>query len=131
MLSGHLSIKKSKKDEAEKPFWISYADLMTALMVLFLVVMIVSMISITKITKTTDQLEKERQEDIQKILDEIKLISPSDVVIDRKDFRINLGSKANFENGKWAIDNNSSSFLRAYVPKLLQVKREITYSIST
>ena len=29
-------------DEAEKPFWISYSDLMTALMVLFLVVMAVA-----------------------------------------------------------------------------------------
>lgn len=120
MLSGHLSIKKSNRDEAEKPFWISYADLMTALMVLFLVVMIVSMISITKVTKPTDELEKERQEDIQKILDDIKEVSPADVVIDRKDFRINLGSKAHFENGKWGIDGDSANFLRTYVPELLK-----------
>ena len=29
-------LKRRSKGEAEKPFWISYADLMTALMVLFL-----------------------------------------------------------------------------------------------
>ena len=34
-------------DEAEKPFWISLSDLMTALMVLFLVVMAVALIAIT------------------------------------------------------------------------------------
>ncbi|HGW3093389.1 TPA: flagellar motor protein MotB, partial [Escherichia coli] len=30
--------RQRRSDEAEKPFWISYADLMTAMMVLFLVV---------------------------------------------------------------------------------------------
>jgi hypothetical protein len=28
-------VKRRSKNEAEKPFWISYADLLTALMVLF------------------------------------------------------------------------------------------------
>ena len=41
------------RDQAEKPFWISYADLMTALMVLFLVVMSVALLAVTK--KITDQ----------------------------------------------------------------------------
>ncbi len=36
------------KDEGEKPFWISYADLMTALMILFLVVMVASLITVTQ-----------------------------------------------------------------------------------
>lgn len=31
------------KDEGEKPFWISFADLMTAMMILFLVVTLSSM----------------------------------------------------------------------------------------
>ena len=35
------------KDEPEKPFWISYADQMTALMFLFLSVMVVSILSIS------------------------------------------------------------------------------------
>jgi outer membrane protein OmpA-like peptidoglycan-associated protein len=32
-----VTLKRGSRDEAEKPFWISFADLMTALMVLFLV----------------------------------------------------------------------------------------------
>lgn len=40
--------RKPDVDEAEKPFWISYSDLMTALMVLFLVAMSVSLFSITQ-----------------------------------------------------------------------------------
>ena len=40
--------KKSHKDEGEKPFWISYADLMTACMTLFLVVMAVTIVMLQK-----------------------------------------------------------------------------------
>lgn len=121
MISGRIVIKKSSKDDAEKPFWISYADLMTALMVLFLVVMIVSMIAITKPKKDIDELEKERQEDIQEILNKIEQISP-DLTIDKKDYRINFGTKARFENGKWDIDAESAAFLRSYVPQIIALQ---------
>ena len=121
MISGRIVIKKSSKDDAEKPFWISYADLMTALMVLFLVVMIVSMIAITKPKKDIDELEKERQEDIQEILNKIEKISP-DLTIDKKDYRINFGTKARFENGKWDIDAESAAFLRSYVPQIIALQ---------
>ena len=40
--------RRRLKDEGEKPFWISFADLMSALMVLFLVVMSVALSSVTK-----------------------------------------------------------------------------------
>lgn len=40
--------RQRRGDEAEKPFWISYADLMTAMMVLFLVVMVASLSSVTQ-----------------------------------------------------------------------------------
>jgi flagellar motor protein MotB len=42
-----MVVKRGSKGEAEKPFWISYADLMTALMVLFLVAMSVAMLAVT------------------------------------------------------------------------------------
>ena len=39
MFGNRYRNKSRQKDEGEKPFWISFADLMTALMTLFLVVM--------------------------------------------------------------------------------------------
>lgn len=48
MLGNRYSKKPRPKDEGEKPFWISFADLMTALMTLFLVVMAVSLMIVTK-----------------------------------------------------------------------------------
>jgi flagellar motor protein MotB len=47
MLGPRLVIPRRGRDEGEKPFWISYADLMTALMMLFLVVMAVALFAIT------------------------------------------------------------------------------------
>ena len=47
---------KASKEEAEKPFWISYADLMTALMVLFLVVMSVALLAVTPDQTVSRQL---------------------------------------------------------------------------
>ncbi len=46
MFGNAFGVKKRRSDEAEKPFWISYADLMTAMMVLFLVVMVASLSSV-------------------------------------------------------------------------------------
>ena len=48
MFGARVIVKRSGRDEAEKPFWISFADLMTALMVLFLVVMGVALLAVTK-----------------------------------------------------------------------------------
>ena len=43
MFNRAFNSRQRRSDEAEKPFWISYADLMTAMMVLFLVVMVASL----------------------------------------------------------------------------------------
>ena len=48
MLGNRYSKKPRSKGDGEKPFWISFADLMTALMTLFLVVMAVSLMVVTK-----------------------------------------------------------------------------------
>lgn len=43
MLGRQLVIKRGSRDDAEKPFWISFADLMTALMVVFLISLTLSL----------------------------------------------------------------------------------------
>ena len=51
--------KVIRSDEAEKPFWISFSDLMTALMVLFLVAMTVAILRVTQATITAPQKHAE------------------------------------------------------------------------
>ena len=48
---------KAPAEEAENPFWISYADLMTALMVLFLVVMAVALLAVTRTVSEREKRE--------------------------------------------------------------------------
>jgi outer membrane protein OmpA-like peptidoglycan-associated protein len=55
MLSRRTTVKRGSRDEAEKPFWISFADLMTALMVLFLVSLSVALV------RAQDETTKARQ----------------------------------------------------------------------
>jgi flagellar motor protein MotB len=57
MLGYKVPASRRKRDEGEKPFWISYADLMTAMMVLFLVVMSVSLLVVIIKTKESTKIE--------------------------------------------------------------------------
>ena len=49
MIGGlQTAARRRGKDDGEKPFWISFSDLMSALMVLFLVAMSVALLAVTK-----------------------------------------------------------------------------------
>jgi len=69
MVGAKVILKRGGRDEAEKPFWISFADLMTALMVLFLVVMGVALLAVTKNVTEREKKEEQHRRDIELILD--------------------------------------------------------------
>jgi len=70
MIGRAAFVKRGYKSEAEKPFWISYADLMTALMVLFLVVMGVALLAVTKTVTEQEKLKKKHQADVDLLLEQ-------------------------------------------------------------
>lgn len=72
MLGTRAVVKKRAKDEAEKPFWISFADLMTALMVLFLLVMSVALLSVTKTVSEAERAKAKRERDIDALLEKVR-----------------------------------------------------------
>ncbi len=119
--------KKSYKDEGEKPFWISYADLMTACMTLFLVVMAVTIVMLKKKYETQDAALQAREAtisacaaDLQKIAND-KFPGQARIEYSKGDaIRIDLGSIVKFDDGKYAIDKDASAFLRLYIPTVLQ-----------
>ncbi len=61
----------ASEDEMDKPHWISYSDLMTSLMILFLVVMVVSL---TRVSQQTILLKNSIQKDEQ--IEDNKVESP-------------------------------------------------------
>ena len=152
MLRNQIVVKRGSKGEAEKPFWISYADLMTALMVLFLVAMSVAMLAVTNsikqieqkndelqhtadalrvLQKTPIELEIERQKaerdrDIDKLLDEVVRAAGryQGIKVDKGQNIIDFGDRAHFDKGKHTLSSEQARLLRAFVPEVLAVARD-------
>ncbi len=73
MFSLSLPGQRRSRDEGEKPFWISYSDLMTALMVLFLVVMSVSLLTITQELLERNRILQEQKAQLEAQQRELEL----------------------------------------------------------
>ncbi len=120
-----IVIKQGNKSEGEMPFWISFADLMTACMTLFLVVMAVTILSLQKKYDSQITEEKERKDSIEYCAEELKTVAETKfpnakIQYNKGDsIRIDLGSVVNFESGKYEISSKGRYFLRGYIPTVL------------
>lgn len=123
MFSMRSSARGKGRDEAEKPFWISYADLMTALMVLFLVVMSVALLSVTKKVTQRDRDEVKHQQDIDKLLDRFEEVARQGrfqgITIDRVRQVVDFGTRAQFQFARSTLNLDQEKLLRAFVPEVL------------
>jgi outer membrane protein OmpA-like peptidoglycan-associated protein len=71
-----MTLKRGSRDEAEKPFWISFADLMTALMVLFLVSLSVALVRAqdeTAKAKAAQEKAERAQKDLAAAIAELEV----------------------------------------------------------
>lgn len=141
-----IRLDRGSDDEGEKPFWISFADLMTAMMVLFLVVMLASLVSFTR---TVSDLEKTRSEsdvlaakykqlqrknavqqrrddqreaDIDEFWDRLERSSRSlGIRTNRRAGVVNFGDRGRFASGSDKLAARDELLLRRFTPKLLDV----------
>jgi outer membrane protein OmpA-like peptidoglycan-associated protein len=138
MFSGRMTSRRRIRDEGEKPFWISYSDLMTALMVLFLVVMSVSLLVITRelleqqkelvIAKQMMDALKAKREERQKAIDKVmnqldaavnNSIYTGKVHIGRDRRVVEFGNAAQFDKGNFHLTLDGENTLRDFVPVIL------------
>lgn len=118
-----LFLKRGGKHEGESPFWISFSDLMSALMVLFLVVMAVTLVAVTQSIDTATRATIERSAAINKVMAMIASDPKSTGVgVDQQNYRINLGKEVRFDSGRFTISAPAAQFLRSYIPVLLTAK---------
>lgn len=106
------------------PFWISYADLMTALSLLFLVVM---SIAIVKITAQDIEDAKARREQIQVFLKTIENRAAEkklDIDVDAMNHTIGFGSKSQFAHDSYELTADTVNQLQPFVGLLLKTIRE-------
>jgi len=113
--------RKPDVDEAEKPFWISYSDLMTALMVLFLVAMSVSLFSITQEVISGPEAHRNK---VDACMIEVDSMTHRDFPgVEVKGHSISFGTLALFSTNKHKLDPAAEIVLRSYVPKVLNLAR--------
>ncbi|WP_310461330.1 flagellar motor protein MotB [Sphaerotilus sp.] len=123
MFGPKFVIKRGARDEAEKPFWISFADLMTALMVLFLVVMAVALLAVTK---AIDEPEKKHGEKIKRFLEGLSQAAEKHdgIKVDINRQVINFGEKARFSFAKSNLSVEQEIVLRKFIPEVLVLANE-------
>lgn len=124
MLGVNKPRAKSARDEAEKPFWISYADLMTALMVLFLVTMCVVLVSINQQVISGPEAHAKKVDDC--MLDISQMTQADFPGVTVQGHTISFGSQAVFATNQHRLDNAAQDTLRRYVPKVLNLARAST-----
>ncbi len=123
MIGRRGATRRSGKDEAEKPFWISYADLMTALMVLFLVVMAVALLAVTRTVSERDQREAEYKADIDNCMALAVEAAKrhQGVKVDLRRNVIDFGDRARFALNSSLLSSDQEGVLRRFVPELLSM----------
>ena len=126
MFGSNFIVKRGARDEAEKPFWISFADLMTALMVLFLVVMGVALLAVTKNVTEQEKLEERHRKDIEMLLErfvEAAKRHPG-ITIDTDRRVIDFGVRAHFPFGKSSLTTEQENVLREFVPEIINLTND-------
>ncbi len=122
---------KISKDEAERPFWISFSDLMSALMVLFLVAMSVAMISISEKINETEQKNNQQQDKINRRQEEINELlailankTKNFEGISLRGQTIDFGDRARFDSNSHKLNNEQGELLRRFIPSVLQLVKD-------
>ncbi len=109
-------------EDGGNPFWISYADLMTALAMLFLVVMSIAIVSIA----TRPMVEKrERESAIEVILTRLEERAKEKnlgLEINRATHTISFGDKASFAFNSYQLSLAAQESLRNFVPLQLELE---------
>lgn len=133
MSFGQFQVPSRTAEEAEKPFWISYADLMTALMILFLVIMVTALTSITKkaeeVTEESRVIKRKitepavRTEEIATICEYLANKASKvnqAAMVDCKLNRINFGEVGRFQTDVYKLSLEGEKALNSMVPVILE-----------
>jgi outer membrane protein OmpA-like peptidoglycan-associated protein len=118
----HAAVRRRGKSEAERPFWISYADLMTAMMTLCLVVMAVTIISISRKLDKELSAEEVRATEILQICQQIResIGDRPGLNVNCRDNRIDFGEAGRFEYNDYRLRPDAQGSLAVLVPIVLE-----------
>ena len=117
-----LLVRPRAATEGERPFWISYADLMTAMMTLFLVAMAVTIVAVTR---EVESKEQDRANALTTICEDVstRLSASPEIQVDCKDYRISFGPVGRFGYNDYRLPPGAEKALADIVPAVLEVSR--------
>jgi outer membrane protein OmpA-like peptidoglycan-associated protein len=116
--------RKSTRDEGEKPFWISYSDMMTALMVLFLVSLTVALLAVTNEVSVAEKAKSDRDKEIQELLTKIRRSTKEFPGVTIHGSTIDFGDQVQFETDSHKLTRVQELKLRKFIPTVLTVARD-------
>lgn len=119
MLGTMRRSRRRGKDEGEKPFWISYADLMTAMMVLFLAAMAVTIAAVTRAVEGPAEV---RAREVMEICTGLKadLADQPSIDINCASHRITFPDVGYFDFNSYRLPDGADEALAALVPAVLR-----------
>ncbi|MBI2521201.1 MAG: OmpA family protein [Bdellovibrio sp.] len=123
MNSLRVSSRKRIQDDGEKPFWISFSDLMTALMVLFLVATTVALMAATKKVNEVELAKNNRDRDIKLLMEQIEGSMQRFPGIKVRGHSVDFGERANFKLNKHDLTEEQSQRIRDFIPVVLTAAR--------
>ncbi|MBS1197830.1 MAG: outer membrane protein/peptidoglycan-associated protein [Proteobacteria bacterium] len=119
-----LPLRQKGREEAEKPFWISFSDLMTALMALFLVAMTVALLAITHEISESEKQKASRDDEITQLLQRLREAARDFPGVTVRGPTIDFGDRARFDTNSHRLSDEQARLLRSFVPKVLQLARD-------
>ena len=123
-LGGRHPVAKKKRDEAERPFWISFSDLMTALMVLFLVAMSVALMAITREISEAEEKKAEREAEIAQLMQRLQAATREFPGVRVHGRVVDFGDRARFDTNSHRLSDAQARLLRAFTPHILALARD-------
>ena len=124
MLGMRTASRQRHREEGEKPFWISFSDLMSALMVLFLVAMTVALLAITNEISEAERAKAQREADIDALMARIKEVVRDFPGVTVRGRSVDFGDRARFDTNSHRLLAEQAKLLRALVPRVLEVARD-------
>ncbi len=129
MLGLKAARRRGSREEGEKPFWISFSDLMTALMVLFLVAMAVALMAVTQGLQQIKKATQERDQTIESCVANVKALTKLDEFkgVTVHGHSIDFGTLVQFQDNAHKFENpEDEHFVRRFIPRVLDVARAPT-----
>jgi flagellar motor protein MotB len=122
-MTRHPPLPTPHPDTAEQPFWISFSDLMTALMVLFLVAMSVALLAITHDIAQSEEQKVGREEEIEAFMQDLARIAADFPGVSVRGRVVDFGDRARFETNSHQLNPEQIRLLREMTPRILDLAR--------